>query len=67
MSRLEPFPARIARQEWVEHVVSPMHDSLTQEERAAMMAERPYSWLHVSRTPDDLPEHGDEAAERAVT
>jgi uncharacterized protein (DUF1015 family) len=26
------------------------------------MAERPYSWLHVSRTPDDLPEEGDEDA-----
>lgn len=60
--QLEPFPARIVRAEWAEHVVSPMHDSLTAEERAAMLAERPYSWLHVSRTPDDLPEHGDEEA-----
>lgn len=62
MSQLEPFPARIVRSEWAEQVVSPMHDSLTPEERAAMMEERPYSWLHVSRTPDDLPDHGDEAA-----
>ena len=62
MSVLEPFPARIVRPEWAEHVVSPMHDSLTPEERVATMTERPYSWLHVSRTPDDLPEGGDEAA-----
>lgn len=61
MSLLEPFPARIVRPEWAEHVVSPMHDSLTPEERATIMTERPYSWLHVSRTPDDLPEGGDEA------
>ena len=62
MSLLEPFPARIVRPEWAEHVVSPMHDSLTPEERATLMAERPYSWLHVSRTPDDLPAGGDEGA-----
>jgi uncharacterized protein (DUF1015 family) len=30
-----------------------MHDALSREERAAILAERPYSWLHVSRTPDD--------------
>lgn len=53
MSILEPFPARIVRAEWAEQVVSPMHDVLSREERAAIIAERPYSWLHVSRTPDD--------------
>jgi len=56
VSPIEPFPARIVRPEWAEHVVSPMHDSLSREERAEIMAERPYSWLHVSRTPDDAPE-----------
>ncbi|HEX5936836.1 MAG TPA: DUF1015 family protein [Actinomycetota bacterium] len=56
MSLLVPFPARIVRAEWAEHVVSPMHDALTREERAALLAERPYSWLHVSRTPEDAPE-----------
>jgi uncharacterized protein (DUF1015 family) len=56
MSTLDPFPARIVRAEWAEHVVSPMHDTLSREERAAILAERPYSWLHVSRTPDDAPE-----------
>jgi uncharacterized protein (DUF1015 family) len=53
MSTLDPFPARIVRAEWAEHVVSPMHDALSREERAAILAERPNSWLHVSRTPDD--------------
>jgi uncharacterized protein (DUF1015 family) len=56
MSTLEPFPARIVRAEWAEHVVSPMHDALSREERAAILAERPYAWLHVSRTPDDAPD-----------
>jgi uncharacterized protein (DUF1015 family) len=53
MSTLDPFPAQIVRAEWAEHVVSPMHDALSREERAVILAERPYSWLHVSRTPDD--------------
>jgi uncharacterized protein (DUF1015 family) len=59
MSLLAPFPARIVRAEWADHVVSPMHDALTREERAAILAERPYSWLHVARTPDDAPEGQD--------
>jgi uncharacterized protein (DUF1015 family) len=53
VSTLRPFPARLVRARWAEHVVSPMHDALSREERAAIMAERPYSWLHVARTPDD--------------
>jgi uncharacterized protein (DUF1015 family) len=59
MSTLVPFPARIVRSEWAEHVVSPMHDALSREERAAILAERPYAWLHVSRTPDDAPDGQD--------
>jgi uncharacterized protein (DUF1015 family) len=62
VSQLEPFPARLVKAAWADHVVSPMHDSLTPEEREAIMRERPYSWLHVSRTPDDLPDGGDEDA-----
>jgi uncharacterized protein (DUF1015 family) len=74
MSTLDPFPARIVRAEWAEHVVSPMHDALSPEERAAILIERPYSWLHVSRTPDDAmngeevdPEALDEANAAALT
>jgi uncharacterized protein (DUF1015 family) len=59
MSTLDPFPARIVRAEWAEHVVSPMHDALSRDERVAILAERPYSWLHVSRTPDDAPDGQD--------
>jgi uncharacterized protein (DUF1015 family) len=54
VSQLEPFPARLVKAAWADHVVSPMHDVLTPEEREAIMRERPFSWLHVSRTPDDL-------------
>jgi uncharacterized protein (DUF1015 family) len=56
MSTLGPFPAQIVRAEWAEHVVSPMHDALSREERSELLVERPYSWLHVSRTPDDAPD-----------
>ncbi len=56
MSTLVPFPARIVRSEWAEHVVSPMHDALSREERAEILAERPYAWLHVARTPEDAPD-----------
>ena len=63
MSTLDPFPARIVRAEWAEHVVSPMHDALSREERAAILAARPYSWLHVSRTPDDASDDQDVDAE----
>ena len=56
MRTVGPFPAQIVRAEWAEHVVSPMHDALSRDERAAIMAERPYSWLHVARTPDDAPD-----------
>jgi uncharacterized protein (DUF1015 family) len=65
MSTVDPFPAQIVRAEWAEHVVSPMHDALSREERAAIMAERPYSWLHVSRTPDDAPD-GEEVDPEAL-
>jgi uncharacterized protein (DUF1015 family) len=59
VSTLRPFPARLVRARWAEHVVSPMHDALSREERAAIMAERPYSWLHVARTPDDAEDDRD--------
>jgi uncharacterized protein (DUF1015 family) len=65
MSTLDPFPARIVRAEWAAHVVSPMHDALSREERATILADRPYSWLHVSRTPDDAMD-GQEVAPEAL-
>jgi len=63
MSIIHPFPVLLVRAEWAEHVVSPMHDALTREERAAILQDRPYSWLHVSRTPDDASNGDDVDAE----
>lgn len=56
MRILTPFRALLVRTEWADHVVSPMHDALSREERAAILEQRPYSWLHVARTPDDVPD-----------
>jgi uncharacterized protein (DUF1015 family) len=53
---ISPFPAYVVKPDWAGRVVSPMHDVLSQEERAARMATNPYSYLHVARqTGDDGP------------
>jgi uncharacterized protein (DUF1015 family) len=47
------FPTYLIRGEWADRVVSPMHDVLTQDERTALMAANPYTYLHVARQPGD--------------
>ena len=53
MTAVLPFPALIVRRDWAARVVSPMHDALTPEERAAIRAANPDSYLHVTRRADD--------------
>jgi uncharacterized protein (DUF1015 family) len=50
---VRPFPGLVVRQDWAQRVVSSMHDALEPEERAAIRAENPDSYLHVTLRTDD--------------
>jgi uncharacterized protein (DUF1015 family) len=41
---------------WAPRVVSPLHDVLSEEERRAMLAQNPDSYLHVTSDPSALPD-----------
>ena len=43
--------ARLVEQNWAERVVSPAYDAMRPEQRADLMAEDPYVFLHVTRSP----------------
>jgi uncharacterized protein (DUF1015 family) len=50
--------------QWAARVVSPLHDVISENERRAMLADNPDSYLHVTSDPLALPElYGDDAAE----
>ncbi len=49
-----PFAASVVRQEWAERVVSPAYDGLGVEERRALMLEQPDSYMHATRSPEDV-------------
>jgi uncharacterized protein (DUF1015 family) len=53
VTEIRPFPALVVRAAWADRVVSPMHDALRPEERAAIRASNPDSYLHVTRRTDD--------------
>lgn len=59
MTEVRPFRASIVRPEWAARVVSPMHDSLTLEELAAIKSTNPDSFLHVTRRAGDPGESDD--------
>lgn len=61
MTEVRPFRASVVRPEWAARVVSPMHDSLTPEERAAIKAANPDSFLHVTRRAGDPDESDDQS------
>ncbi len=52
---LRPFPGMVVDPEWVDRVISGPYDAYTPEQRVAMAAENPYSFLHVTRSQEDLP------------
>ncbi len=54
MARLEPTATRMIRPAWALQVPSPAHDSLGPVERRRHIAEHPYSFLTVTRGPEDL-------------
>jgi uncharacterized protein (DUF1015 family) len=56
MSQLvRPFPARLVQQAVAADVVCPMHDALTPERRADLLANQPLSYLQVTRSALDMP------------
>jgi uncharacterized protein (DUF1015 family) len=59
VTEVRPFRASIVRPEWAARVVSPMHDSLTPEERADIKTANPDSFLHVTRRAGDPGESDD--------
>ena len=61
MTEVRPFRASVVRPEWASRVVSPMHDSLAPEGRAAIKALNPDSFLHVTRRAGDPGETADPA------
>ncbi|MEM7286364.1 MAG: DUF1015 family protein [Actinomycetota bacterium] len=55
--------ARLVDQQWAERVVSPAYDAMRPEQRLDLMAEDPYVFLHVTRSPVEG-EDPDEVNER---
>ena len=51
---LLPFAASVVRQGWAESVVSPAYDGLGVEERRALLLEQPDSYMHATRSPEDV-------------
>ena len=49
-----PFAASVVRQEWAQRVVSPAYDGLGVEERRSLMLEQPDSYMHATRSPEDV-------------
>jgi uncharacterized protein (DUF1015 family) len=55
MKLVNPFPARIVKQEQATNVVCPMHDALSPAQRANLLLENPLSYLNVTRSTLDMP------------
>jgi uncharacterized protein (DUF1015 family) len=53
---VHPVRARLVDPAWAARVVSPLHDVLTEDERRAVLADNPDSFLHVTSDPLALPE-----------
>jgi uncharacterized protein (DUF1015 family) len=55
MRLVRPVATRVVTSQWAARVVSPLHDVLTDDERRAMLADNPDSYLHVTSDPLALP------------
>jgi uncharacterized protein (DUF1015 family) len=55
MTLVNPFPARIVKQDQATNVVCPMHDALSPAQRANLLLENPLSYLNVTRSTLDMP------------
>ena len=53
-SVLWPFSASVVRQDWAGRVVSPAYEGLGVEERRTLMVAQPDSYMHATRSPEDV-------------
>ena len=53
---LEPFVGRLIRPDWAPRVIASAYDSKTPEQRRAIVAQNPYSYLGVTRSHEDRTE-----------
>jgi uncharacterized protein (DUF1015 family) len=53
---VQSVSGHIVSPRWAARVVSPLHDVLSEEERRAMLAQNPDSYLHVTSDPSALPD-----------
>ena len=52
---LRPFPGLVVDPAWADRVISGPYDAYTPAQRSAMAAENPFSFLHVTRSQEDVP------------
>ena len=55
---IAPFAGWLVKPEWADRVISRAHDHLSPQERRAIMAVNPYSYVNVTRSSDDVTEPG---------
>lgn len=55
MPLVTPFAGHLVEPSWAARVVSPLHDALSGEDRRAIMAANPDSYLFVTSDPEDRP------------
>ncbi|MCY4258411.1 MAG: DUF1015 family protein [bacterium] len=53
MDLVAPFAGWVVRPEWADKVVSRAYDNLTPEQRRSLVADNPYSYMNVTRGPED--------------
>ncbi|MCY3661985.1 MAG: DUF1015 family protein [bacterium] len=53
-SVLWPFSASVVCQDWADRVVSPAYEGLGVEERRAILLAQPDSYMHATRSPEDV-------------
>ena len=53
-SVLWPFSASVVCQDWADRVVSPAYEGLGVEERRALLLAQPDSYMHATRSPEDV-------------
>ncbi|MGZ0184624.1 MAG: DUF1015 family protein [Acidimicrobiales bacterium] len=55
MTVLRGFPGLVIGTEWADSVTTGPYDAYTPKQRAALAEANPYSFLHVTRSQEDVP------------